>query len=635
MPHEDPEEEEEDNQQETEPQYLSEEEVTLIEDVKDKSLTRKYMLNVVGGLHFKKQAAKEGRKIEKQDEKEETDPQIIYKNSLLKAAADIVQKRQKEVNSTPQNKAKSDRNRKEEMITKIKRKVSPAKYRVENTKERLAHIKHQTTPPKKTRVPIKSPSFSSIINEPDMVLGSPPDSPDPPHMETFHADPKKQMYTKEEVDALILNSQRQNQNVHTQSFTTSTPRTETAPTKPSPVKSVINMQKPGPSRAKDDSMRRLDTSALDTIERICHQKSLKKNRELFKEDDNKKAHENNLTDDSLLSIPPASPLVHHSLDDSIKDDMRRAELNTQHRALITDNAQIVTEEFGRMNEVLVESVNKITQGISGALREHAHNAASCMRESIDRHQNLMRKHLLEQEERMEQLMQSQQVRMQEQFEAQEKLMQYVMEKEEKRADLIIEAHKDNNATLTEIHSKLTDNIIKKELTMVQAFDRLGSAIYKTAEKMAGAQAQMITGIMNQEDVITKLNNSTAHLITTTSTLNKSNLVALSTASKADAIMSSLVKSMEPVNRITDAVRNSTPPTSDVPSLANVQLVQTLVASLNQLCEGLSSMKSNALPVPPIGKLILIHSCRHYWNLILTYLCILGKNQFTYLRTSLQ
>ena len=490
-----------------------------------KGLTRQYVVKVVSDMHGRQKAVQEGRKYtEKKSPKPKVeDPKLVHKAKLLKDVEDVLARRLQESRTplkSPQYKKASTTQR----SAQIPKRTVTKQSQLKEVQTRPVLDSESTTPPRKViegRKPSKAPSFSTLIDDSDPIITSPPLSPEPPSMESIL---HKKTYTLEEVQSLlkVVHQSKQPSPISKEKFVTSTPQR-----KKSPSPSTSNR-----------SMLKKDNSALEQLERIAQSS---KKRALFAKDD----HETS----ELDSIPPLSPKA-NSINDSLKQLINRANVNTEHRAHMEDHAKIVQEENVKLSTKLVETAGTITSGISTALRDHAQNTASTMRAHMDIHANMLKEQVESHERRMQVMMASYETRIINQREEQELRWDKFVELEEKCMLEQMEIYKENNQTLSAIHSKLTDSIICKQLKMIKALDRVADAVQKSAERMSTSQENVVSGIVKTEECIHTLTDSTRSLTTynrslveSTEALHKSNIAALETAKSTENVLQALVTTL--------------------------------------------------------------------------------------------
>ena len=271
-------------------------------------------------------------------------------------------------------------------------KTIPSKIRKEKSPERIREK--------------KSASFSKIIDESFAEEHPPSPSPSQAEPKTFRKVTK--MYTVEEVDALLRRAKEEEKEKH---FTTSTPEKQ-----PSPIitKKTPRYQKPEVPTRISPRLSNLSTtddvqnvSQLDRIQRVVSTKK----KSLFQDKSGTASNTSNTTipkgnrnceqegpsstlartEDSLLTIPPISPLA-TSLNQSVKDDIMLSNMNTFQREMMKESSKIIavehrklTLELMKTQTMLVESTCQVSDAVKDTFQFSLQDITDAVTETLKKH----------------------------------------------------------------------------------------------------------------------------------------------------------------------------------------------------------------------------------------------------------
>ena len=414
-------------------------------------------------------------------------------------------------------------------------------------------------------------SFSKLINESFIDLGSPPPSPDPPKMytqkEVDNLLDKPRFYTQQEVDGMLAarkKHQEEQENKIIQEpmrytlvdikklgddmdkdmFPTSTPNKSVSPvprhipTGNSPVLSssnpiqnmsgnnnvllqISNKPKKSNPLPKEEPTRvspRLKGNAPGEIKTDRILSTSRKS--LFSQEKSVV-----LEDNSLESIPPTSPFS-KSLNRSLKSAIVQSELNTETRRLIEGNAAVIQEGQQRITDSLiatqknmVDSTRKMAESVSAAFKKQSDEISVAMTDSFKRHATDISDTVCKAfREYNEQMLQSQQ---------------------ESAA-----SHAETMEAVTTVEEKLVEVILKKEIKLVSGLDRLTDSVISSATCIAKAQKEMLTGVTSMATGIALVSENMAQLLTNHAALMKAQEASIQMTMKADKAVETLVKNLD-------------------------------------------------------------------------------------------
>lgn len=369
--------------------------------------------------------------------------------------------------------------------------VSHKKREEEDTAEQTKFEKKEERREKKKT----STSFSKILNESSIELGSPPDSPDPP----------KRLYSLEEI---------QNMMGQMRSRTDRYKGEDDKPEKP-PIKKVRMQKSTEIDKSPDISLPEIDKpvkySEADVSEMMVKIKTLSESQ--FSTSTPAKPHSQfqskspassfgNISQEEAPSpIPPKKPpskivgrkKALFSEEDQIKPPDMHQEIIEAQLDLSTAISAIWKKETESMTRVMTDNIRKQAEEISMAVKDTMFKEAREMAHTIS--ENLLRNG--------------------------EDISTDMAKNMKDFSKGLMERHEETSDAITTVDEQLTNLIMKKNINLISGLQNITDAVMRSSQKMAASQENMVSGMVNMAEALTKMSGSMANLTDTTSSLSSS------------------------------------------------------------------------------------------------------------------
>ena len=445
--------------------------------------------------------------------------------------------------------------------------VPTVKQTLEVTKPKTTVVEKEKKTQTKVKVR-KVPSFTKLINESMIELGSAPSSPDPPKVlldptkEVPKVDPPKKTYTEDEVKALFMSLQPFMKD--SEQFTHSTPSkelfTHSTPTKePSPIPKAKpkHLIKEVPSRVSPRlsqstyGKKEMNTSVIDEVKNTASKSRKTLFKENVKEDPELVEIDN---EDSLETIAPASP--------NEKQQVSKASMPDAHTQLLEEHRASLEKTHVNIEQTVTktqENLSACAQKVSGAvILVQARLAASTKKicETVISSQDDL---ALSTKEAVESITVSMKDHLKEMsgaitstFENEGQSMSRAMtDILKKSTDEYLESqaktyerYEDATDAVTTIHEKLIEHMVKREMKLVQGMDKVSQAVNSASDNIEKCTSVMHTGMVSLADGLTKMCNNMSKLLEVNEALRVSQQNSVKTMNDADKALSQIVVNLQ-------------------------------------------------------------------------------------------